>query len=166
MDSTEKIKIAKPANGTCFACGAANPIGLNLQFYCSKNAICADITLGKYHVGWANISHGGIISTLLDEVMSWTILYFKRIFFVTRKMNLKYIRPVLVGTPLTIKGQLIESKEPSNKIMAKAEIRDDQGNLLARSSGEFVAIAKEEMSTDFDGSKKEIFSVIEKLPPL
>jgi len=166
MNSEEKIKIPKPEGYECFACGTANPIGLNLQFYRSGDSVCTEITLGKYHVGWANISHGGIISTILDEAMSWTILYFKRVFFVTRKMEVKYIRPILVGTPLKVRGQLIDDNKFDKKIKVRAEVRDDCGNLLARSTGEFVAINSEDLSPVFNGSKKEIFSMIDKLPPL
>ena len=166
MNNEEKIMIPKPEGYNCFACGTANPIGLNLQFYCSGDSISTEIILGRYHVGWSNISHGGIISTLLDEVMSWTILYFKRVFFVTRKMEVKYIKPVFVGIPLKIKGQLADSDKSTNKIRAKAEIRDDHGNLLARGTGEFVAINREDLTPVFDGSKKEISLMIKKLPPL
>ena len=166
MTEEERIIIKKPEGHHCFACGTANPIGLKLEFYHSGDSICSEITLGRYHVGWENISHGGIISTLLDEVMSWTILYFKRVFFVTRKMEVKYVRPVLIGVPLTIRGKLVDSAESTNKIKAKAELRYDRGNLLARSTGEFVALTKEELSTMPDRSKEEMFSMIEKLPPL
>jgi len=164
MSDAEKIPIPKPEGYFCFACGTANPIGLNLEFYRSGDKVCTDITLGEYHVGWSNISHGGVLSTLLDEVMSWAILYFKRIFFVTRKMQIKYIRPVLVGTPLKVVGQVIGQNESS--IKAKAEIFDASGNLLARSTGEFVTIGDRKLSFIDDESKREIYSLIEKLPPL
>ena len=82
MNNNQKVIVKKPEGYNCFACGTANPIGLNLEFYAESDKIFSEITPGKYHVGWADIIHGGIISTLLDEVMSWTILYFKRIFFV------------------------------------------------------------------------------------
>ncbi|MBN1847949.1 MAG: PaaI family thioesterase [Deltaproteobacteria bacterium] len=161
----KKTKIINPKGYKCFACGTANPIGLRLRFYRSGESVCTDITLGKYHVGWENIAHGGIISTILDEVMSWTILYFKRIFFVTRKMELKYIRPVLVGIPLTAKGEVIDGSEPP-RIKAKAELRDQEGTLLARSTGEFVSLDKDELTSIPDGLKDEMFSIIGKLPPL
>lgn len=166
MSTEERIKIAKPEGYGCFACGTANPIGLNLDFYRSGETICTDITLGKYHVGWSNISHGGIISTLLDEVMSWTILYFKRIFFVTRKMEVKYIKPVIVGTPIRICGRLTGNDESSREIRVKAEIRDIQGNILARGTGSFVPVGREKMSFVSDEARREIFSLIENLPPL
>jgi len=44
--------------------------------------------------------------------------------------------------------------------------RDNNNNLLAKSKGEFVKIDKEDISPDFEGPEKEIFSLIDKLPPL
>lgn len=161
----KRIEIPKLQGHYCFACGTANPIGLNLQFYRLGDAVYSEITLSKFHEGWQNLSHGGIISALLDEVMSWTVIYFKRVFFVTRKMEVKYIRPVLIGTPLTIKGSLMGGSKPP-KIKAKAEIRDDQGSFLARGIGEFVALSREELSSVPEGLKEEMFLLFEKLPPL
>ena len=166
MTSEEKFIIPKPQGYNCFACGTANPIGLNLNFYRSKDSVCSEITLGQYHVGWEKIAHGGIISTILDEVMSWTILYFKRVFFLTRKMELKYIKPVLVGIPLKIKGRIMETASTDNRVKVRAEMRDNRGSLLAVSTAEFVLIGKEELSPVLEGSKKEIFALIEGLPNL
>ncbi len=166
MTAEEKVMIPKPSGYNCFACGTANPIGLNLNFYRSGDSVCSEITLGMYHMGWDNIAHGGIISTILDEVMSWTILYFRRTFFLTRKMEVKYLRPVPVVTPLKIKGRLMEAAGSDSRVKVRAEMRDSDGNLLAISSGEFVLIGKEEMPPALEGSKREIYTLIESLPPL
>ena len=161
MSAGKKVGIEKLQGGYCFACGTANPIGLNLQFYRFDDSICSDITLGKYHEGWQNMAHGGIISTLLDEVMSWTIIYFKKAFFVTRKMEVKYVNPVLVGTPLTVKGMLRDESEPP-KITARAEIRDGKGKLLVRSKGEFVILPKERLSSVPDDLKQDMLSLFKR----
>jgi acyl-coenzyme A thioesterase PaaI-like protein len=73
MSEEKRVTIKKLQGHNCFACGTANPIGLNLQFYRFGDAVYSDITLGKNHEGWENVAHGGIVSTLLDEVMSWSI---------------------------------------------------------------------------------------------
>lgn len=166
MTDTERIEIPKPPGYNCFACGTANPIGLHLDFFRSGDSVCSEITLGMYHGGWEKIAHGGIISTILDEVMSWTVLYFKRTFFLTRKMEVKYIRPVLVNTPLTIKGRLGETTGGGKRIHVKAEMRDDAGTLLAAGAGEFVLIGRDELPPQLEGSEKEIFRLIEGLPAL
>ena len=100
----ERVELPKIKGQYCFACGTANPIGLNLRFYFLGDAVCSEITLDKVYEGWQNVAHGGIVSTLLDEIMSWTIMYFKKVLLVTRKMDVKYVKPVLIGTPLTVKA--------------------------------------------------------------
>ena len=161
MNKDESISIEKLQGHNCFACGTANPIGLNLQFYRLEYSVCSEITLGKNHEGWENVAHGGIISTLLDEVMSWTIMYFKKIFLVTRKMDIKYVRPVLIGTPLTVKGKVLDDSEPP-KIKARAEIRDNESRLLVRSSAEFVEVPVEKLPFVPEGLKEEMVVLFEK----
>ena len=151
MQEQEKIFIEKPTGHRCFACGTDNPIGLNLQFYCLGDEVCSDISLGANYAGWENMVHGGIISALLDEVMSWAIMYHKKTFLVTRKMSIKYIRPVPVETLLTAKGKVVDDSHPP-KIMANAEIRDSKGRLLVRGTAEFVAVSRDglEMVPEWD----------------
>jgi uncharacterized protein (TIGR00369 family) len=161
MSNKKREEIEKPEGHFCFACGTANPIGLNMQFYREDDTVCCEITLGRYHGGWENMAHGGVITTLLDEVMSWAILYFKRTFFVTRKIEVKYVRPVLIGTPLTARGRVMDASE-APRIMTKGEIRDDQGRLLVRSQGEFVELSKEDLSSVPEGMKKEMLSLFER----
>lgn len=159
-DEEKRVEIRKPEGHYCFACGTDNPIGLNLKFYRLGDAVCTDITLGKYHEGWQDIAHGGIISTLLDEVMSWAIMVSKKTFLVTRKMDVKYVRNVTIGTPLTVSGHLEDDSVPP-RIRAKAEIRDDQGRLLVRSNGEFVALPQEKFSSMPSSFKAQMASLFE-----
>jgi len=157
----KRIDIPGLEGHCCFACGTANPIGLKLKFYNMNDTVCADITLGKNHEGWQNMAHGGIITTLVDEVMAWTIMYFKRIFFVTRKMQVKYVRPVLIGVPLTVKGRLMkEMKSPY--VGAVADIFDDKNQILVRATGEFVEIPKDKLDLVPDGLKQEMIELFNK----
>ena len=165
MAAVERVEIPKMQGHSCFACGTANPIGLNLEFYRSGDAICSDVTLGKYHEGWENMAHGGIISTLLDEVMSWTILYFKRIFFVTRKMEVKYVKPVLIGTPLTVRGRLIKEKR-EGFVEVQAEIRDEGGKILCKAVGEFVELPAEKLAVVPEGVKRDMDDLFKKFARL
>lgn len=161
MTEEKRVEIEKPNGHYCFACGTANPIGLNLDFYRVGDMVCSEVALDKVHVGWENIAHGGIISTLLDEVMSWAIMYRKKVFLVTRNMSVKYVRPVSIGMPLTIRGWLVDDSEPP-KIKARAEIRDDQERLLVRSRGEFVELSEKQLSLIPKEVKREMDALFEK----
>jgi len=144
MISKGKIFLKKPRSRKCFGCGVENPIGLKLRFYCEGDIVKSDVTLGDLYEGWGNMAHGGIISTLLDETMSWAVMYFKRVLFVTRRMELKYIRPVLVGTPLCVNARIVsEGRGPL--INVRGEVRDAKGGLLVRGSGEFAALSPDKL---------------------
>jgi acyl-coenzyme A thioesterase PaaI-like protein len=114
-------------------------------------------------VGWSDIAHGGIISTILDEVMSWTILYFKRCFFVTRRLEIKYIKPVKTGVPLIASGSILTNSEDDKILNVAGELRDNQNSLLAKAKGEFIIIRREDIQPGFKESEKEIFSLIDEL---
>ena len=156
----EKIPIQKLQGHHCFACGTDNPIGLNMQFYRNDDMVCSDIVLERNHEGWENMAHGGIISTLLDEVMSWTVMVFKRTFLVTRKMDIKYIKPVPLGIPLTVRGRILNETGVA-KIDVRGEIVDAQKKLLVRSRGEFVMLSEEKLTSVSEGLKREMLEMFE-----
>ena len=59
-------------NDKCFVCGKKNPYGLKLQFTYSPDGETVETTFipdDKYQ-GWKDMVHGGIIATLLDEIMA------------------------------------------------------------------------------------------------
>ncbi len=163
VTKANKLKIKKPEGYLCFACGTANPIGLNLEFYVSHDKINTEITLSRYHAGWSDIAHGGIISTILDEVMSWAILYFKRSFFVTRKLEIKYIKPVKTGEPLVASGSMLTCCGDDKIVNVAGELRDNRNSLLAKAKGEFIIIRREDIKPGFKESEKEIFTLIDEL---
>ena len=159
--SKDKIYIEKPQGHHCFACGTENPIGLNLEFYRIDDVILTDIVLDRVYEGWENMAHGGIVSTLLDETMTWTLMVLKRALLVTRNMSIKYIKPVPIGIPLTIKGILADDSDPP-KVKAKAEIRNEAGQLLVKGQAEFVMVSYDKLSEVPEGLKKEMLKLFEK----
>ena len=147
----------------CFACGTNNPIGLKLNFYRQGNSICSDVVLSKNHVGWQDMAHGGIISTLLDEVMSWTVIYFKKAFSVTRQIQVRYLRPVPVEVPVTVKGT-ITSDKTSRSCQAEAVLLDSEGNILAKGEGEFVILSEDRLTALPDEFKKQMLELFQMFP--
>ena len=145
----------------CFACGTNNPIGLKLDFYRQGNSICSDVVLSKNHVGWQNMAHGGIISTLLDEIMSWTVIYFKKAFSVTRQIQVRYLKPVPVEVPITVKGA-ITSDGTSRSCRAEAMLLNSEGNTLAKGEGEFVILSEDRLTALPDEFKKQMMDLFDK----
>lgn len=103
----------------CFACGQKNPIGLKLNFDWDGKAARAEFTPNKFHQGWSGLVHGGIISCLLDEAMSYAAL-FEGVNSLTAKMQTRFRRPVQIDEPLIITASL--TKKTRKLVEAKAEI--------------------------------------------
>jgi len=160
MDST-RTPIPILEGHDCFACGTNNPIGLKLRFYRQDNYICSDVILTGHHVGWQNMAHGGIISTLLDEVMSWTVIYFKKCFSVTRRMQVRYLRPVPVEVPLTVKG-VITSDEGQRRCQAEALLQDQRDNILAKGEADFAILSADRLKNFPENFKMQMMELFEK----
>ena len=78
-NTTKMKKIKNPYAGleeqgyNCFACCPENPFGLKMEFYEDGDDI---VCLWNPHTnfqGWLNTLHGGIQSTLMDEVGGWLV---------------------------------------------------------------------------------------------
>jgi acyl-coenzyme A thioesterase PaaI-like protein len=59
------------ADHHCFACGNTNPIGMGLRIELDTRRASATWVPGADFVGWSDRVHGGLIATVLDEVMAW-----------------------------------------------------------------------------------------------
>lgn len=58
-----------PEYGMCFACGEKNPIGLHLHFFETADGCLSFFTPSHEHQSYNDRMHGGLIMTLMDEVM-------------------------------------------------------------------------------------------------
>lgn len=90
-------------NQHCFACGPLNPIGLKLEFREENDKYIAQFTPGKEHQGYDGVVHGGIVSTLLDEIMA-RYPYAKGLHSVTARLEVRFRQPTPVGRELTVTG--------------------------------------------------------------
>ena len=127
-----------PAN-RCFGCGAANPLGMKLTFDLDVDArrTRGSFTLGPNYAGGAGFAHGGIIAVVLDEAMG-KLSRLANEQAVTAEMSVEYKKPVPIDKPIHVEGW--QEEEKGRNRFRVAEIRDIQGNLLARGKGRFVTV--------------------------
>jgi acyl-coenzyme A thioesterase PaaI-like protein len=137
-------KLAVREDHWCFGCGRQNPIGLKLTFYEDGEQVWAHWTPQREHQGYEGIVHGGLITTVLDEVMGWAI-YVRRLWAVTGSMNVRFRRPVPIGESLTTKAWV--ASVSGRKVDVRAELRrDDDGLLLADATALFIRVPEEQAS--------------------
>lgn len=165
--NTESGRILLPRieKSGCFACGPDNPNGLGMSFYAVGRTIRSDVTLSRHHMGWENLAHGGIISTILDEIMGWTVIAFKRVFFVTRKMEVHYLRPVELDVPLTVMGELDSDLAPKG-CLTKGTLLDPNGRKLAEASAEMRYLSHKRLPVLPEHYRKGMMELFEQLREL
>ena len=130
----------QPANH-CFGCGATNPVGMQLVFDLDLDArrTRGTFTLSPNYAGGAGFTHGGIIAVVLDEAMG-KLSRLAGEQAVTAEISIEYERPVPVDKPISVEGW--QEQEKGRNRFRVAEIRDTQGNLLARGRARFVVVTQ------------------------
>jgi uncharacterized protein (TIGR00369 family) len=129
----------------CFGCGSENESGLHMVFETNGEQIRTQLTVPSQFRGWSKLVHGGVISTILDETMSWAAIILTKRFILTKKMTIEFLRPVYVGSSLCGIGS-IKGRAGERKAIVRGELFDDQGRLCATSEGEFVLYSKEQFA--------------------
>jgi beta-phosphoglucomutase len=84
----------------CFACSQENPIGLKLRPVHDGEKVTAEFTAGKFHQGWNDVVHGGILYTLLDEVTAYAMLCHGIEFGVTAKSEIRFKQVAPINEPI------------------------------------------------------------------
>ena len=93
----------------CFVCGTANPIGLGIRFRLDDDVCRAEFTPQPEHMGYNNVTHGGIVFSMLDDVMAnWLWLKGQHCF--TAKADIRYRAELPIGTPVRLEGRCIKRK--------------------------------------------------------
>lgn len=126
----------------CFGCGIQNPVGLHLQFYRLPGNVgaWAPWTPTRTFEGYNGMIHGGIICTLLDEIMAWS-LYAREIWAVTAKMNTAFRKPVLVDEPVRLVGEVVRDR--GRVLQIHGEIRREADDVvLAEGDATFMRVSE------------------------
>jgi uncharacterized protein (TIGR00369 family) len=123
----------------CFACGPANPSGLHMRFFANEDEVVSWVTIPDHLRGWSNLVHGGIISTLLDEIMSWAAIHLLQKIIVTKTMTVDFIKPIYIGQKLKAQGRTVEMSGRNEAIM-EGHLHNEQGELCAKARGHFALL--------------------------
>jgi len=121
----------------CFVCGQDNQAGLKLDFFYDQDNRLAWVEFQpeERFEGYRDILHGGIISSLLDEVMVKAIMN-GNILAVTMKLIVEFKQPARIGEKLRAEGWVTGRK--GKAFLAEGRLTGDGGRLIATSSGIYL----------------------------
>lgn len=120
----------------CFACGSLNVRGLHLELHAEADACWTELAIPDRFQGWDGIAHGGILCTILDEVMAWALVDHD-IWGLTARMQVDFKRPVPIGLPIRAEGRVVTARR--RLVTAAGEIMDPAtGTTLATAEATYV----------------------------
>ncbi|MBM4288852.1 MAG: PaaI family thioesterase [Deltaproteobacteria bacterium] len=124
----------------CFACGSRNPKGIGMQVHYLEESETAEslLVLPREYQGWQEVIHGGILATLLDEIMMHAVWHFAGP-GLTLGLEVQFRQPLAPGEPVLVRGHLTEAK--GSRLKARGEIvRQSDNRLIANSQGRFLLL--------------------------
>jgi acyl-coenzyme A thioesterase PaaI-like protein len=147
-----------PGTRSCFVCGESNPIGLKLRLETDGQIVQTHFVPKPEHVGFKQTVHGGMISTLLDEVMVWACGVHTKRFAYCVELVVRFLQTIRPGESITAVGQLVANRR-GRLFETKGELRNGDGIVVATASGKYLPIKPAlaaELAADFVGDPKTI----------
>ena len=120
----------------CFVCGSKNTFGLRIKFRLDGEICRTEFTPDERHQGYDNILHGGVLFSILDDVMA-NCLFLNGVKCYSARSEIRYRSPVEIFTPLRFEGFVEKTKKSFVFLRGLGfKIKDDQ--LIAEVKSTFV----------------------------
>ena len=142
MDENGFREIPNMEQNTCFGCGPNNEHGLRMKFYGNDKMVYSEIILPEYMTGWKNITHGGILSTILDECMGRCAMLLLRKFPFTKSMTIDYHKPVMAGEKLRVESE-IKEQISDREVLVLGRVLNAKGELSTSSTSIMYMVGTE-----------------------
>ncbi len=128
------------SDNNCFVCGPNNSSGLKINFSINEQDICiAEFTPEADHVGFQDTTHGGIIFSLLDDVMAnWLFLKGKPA--QTAKCDLRYKNSLHTGETVLLEGHHLKTKSRMAMMYGVMKTKQE-GKIIAECHAKFMIIS-------------------------
>ena len=129
----------------CVVCGTSTTRGLGLCCQVSDEMeVTASFDCSEVFQGYPNVMHGGVISSLLDGVMTNCLFAHGRV-AVTTELRVRFRHPVATGCRATVRAWIGSSYH--RLYILKAElVQNDQ--VKATAEGKFWALVNQGDSTE------------------
>lgn len=133
----------QPSSRMCFVCGRENSIGLHMHFFADADGcVYADYVPREEEQGYPGVVHGGLLTTMLDELIGRTAIA-SDLWCMTAKLEVRFKKPVPLGAPLKLKGEI--TKKSGRLLEGHGEIRLIDGSLAVEARGTYLRIPDQQL---------------------
>lgn len=123
----------------CFGCGKNNPIGLKLEMKLEDHICSAYFVARKDLESYGDRMHGGITSTLLDEVMGDYVFRVAGVPAYTAKLDIRFRSAIRIGETVKVEGW-IESHR-GRLYITKGRVLHEDGTIAAEAEAKMMVVA-------------------------
>ena len=151
-----------PHSKSCFVCGSRNPVGLNLRFESDGKILRSRFTLCGNHCGFLGVVHGGVLATVLDEIMVWGVAVQLKQFSYCAEMTVRYLAPGRPDVVIIGEAEMTENKR-GKLFLARGELKYDDGTVIATSTGKYMPVRGVDMKPwmeDFEGTPEQLKRIL------
>lgn len=132
-----------PWSRSCFVCGEANPRGLRARCYRVGSTVELPFVAAADFAGWSAVVHGGLVATVLDEVMTWAAILGSRRPCFAAEFSVRLLKPLAPGTTCLAVGRLTASRR--RIFDTEAWLADASGLVYARGTGRYMPVSAEQL---------------------
>lgn len=90
----------------CFACSPDHPSGFRLRFSVEGDEVVTRFTPGPTFEGPKTMMHGGLVTTLADEIGVWALIARGKFGF-TGAMKSRFVAPVRLGKETVARSRIV-----------------------------------------------------------
>lgn len=124
-------------NGNCFGCSPKNEQGLQMEFMEDGEFIVSKWDPKAHLAGFKNVLHGGVQTTILDEIACWVVFVKCQTSGVTTALNAKFRSSAYTDKGLlTVRARLISQEKKFASI--HAEILDENGKICSEAEVQYM----------------------------
>ncbi len=132
----------------CFACAPTNPHGLKMEFWEEGDEVVCLWHPSHDYEGWLGTLHGGIQSTLIDEIGGWWIGRKMQTAAMTTNLNVKFRKPV-PSSPDTCIELRCRMKEQKRAFVIMEVTLSIDGELYTSAELTYFCFSKEKALGEF-----------------
>ncbi len=92
----------------------------------------------NHQTGFANTIHGGLIATVLDEIMAWTCGVIGGRFAYSVDLQIRYSHPLAPGQEVTGLGSILENRK--RRIFQTSATLKSGSIEIASATGKYLAV--------------------------
>jgi acyl-coenzyme A thioesterase PaaI-like protein len=139
---------------SCFGCSQTNSVGLRLTFHVVDDALQTTFTLDQRYESYPGVVHGGIITTVADEVMGNHLVLNGHGLYFTSAQKTRFLAPARTLVEYICRSRVSATHDIKTMKASADIIRASDGEVIAMSDATYHQVspraARETMAVDID----------------